>query len=137
MKKSILAALLLFALASTGHAACVKYAADGTEGPCPTQAHREPVAATGQGSANPCQLGGLVAYKAYLEGTYDAQRPDNLRLAYMVGYWGDMMIVKYDKAVALKAVEYIAARLKPTGMRKPWDGAVYEAAREFIVKECK
>lgn len=30
----------------------------------------------------------------------------------------------------------IALRLQPTGMRKPWDGAVYEAAREFIVKEC-
>ena len=31
----------------------------------------------------------------------------------------------------------IALRLQPTGMRKPWDGAVYEAAREFIMKECR
>ena len=54
----------------------------------------------------------------------------------MVDYWGDMLVLKHDRKVAHRAVEYIAMRLQPTGMRKPWDGAVYEAAREFIVKEC-
>ena len=83
-----------------------------------------------------CQLGGMLAHKEYMEGTYDAQRPDSRRLHYMVDYWGDMLVLKHDRAVAHRAVDYIAARLKPTGMRQPWEGAVYEAVREFIVKEC-
>lgn len=89
-----------------------------------------------QASANKCQIGGMVGYKAYLEATYDAQRPDGRRIKYMVDYWGDMLILKHDRAVAHRGVDYIAARLKPTGMRAPNDGVAYEAAREFIVKEC-
>ena len=89
-----------------------------------------------QASANPCQLGGKLAYDAYLESTYDAKFPDKRRLHYTVDYLGDMMVVKHDRKVAHEGVDYIAARLQPTGMRKPWDGAVYEAAREFIVNKC-
>jgi len=127
---------LLSIVAATGHAACVKIAADGTEGPCPVQVQREPVAAPEQASASPCQLGGILAYKAYLEGTYDAQRPDGRKLHYLVDYWGDMMVAKHDRKIAHRAVDYVAIRLQATGMRQPWDGAVYEAAREFIAREC-
>lgn len=89
-----------------------------------------------QASANPCQLGGKLAYDAYLEATYDAKFPDKRRLHYTVDYLGDMTVVKHDRKVAHEGVDYIADRLQPTGMRKPWDGAVYEAAREFIVNRC-
>ena len=54
----------------------------------------------------------------------------------MVDYWGDMLVLKHDRAVAHRGVDYIAARLKATGMRAPNDGVAYEAAREFIVREC-
>lgn len=127
---------LLSIVAATGHAACVRIAADGTEGPCPVQVQREPQAAPEQASASPCQLGGMLAYKAYLEGTYDAQRPDARKLHYLVDYWGDMMVAKHDRKIAHRAVDYVAIRLQATGMRQPWDGAVYEAAREFIAREC-
>ena len=87
-----IALLFLLALtAATGHAECVRFAADGT-------------------SAN--------------------------RLHYAVDYLGDMEPANLDRKVAHRAVEYIALRLQPTGLRKPWEGVVYEAAREFIVKEC-
>ena len=89
-----------------------------------------------QASANPCQLGGKLAYDAYLEATYDAKFPDKRRLHYTVDYLGDMIVVKHERKVAHEGVDYIADRLQPTGMRKPWDGAVYEAAREFIVNKC-
>lgn len=89
-----------------------------------------------QASANPCQLGGMLAYRAYLYATPDALYPSANALHYAVDYWGDMTVVKHDRAVAHRAVEYVAIRLQGTGMRKPWEGAVYEAAREFIVREC-
>lgn len=130
---------LLFLLAlmvATGHAECVRMAADGTSGPCPAQVSREPVAALEQASANPCELGVKLAHDAYLLATPDAMWPSANRLHYAVDYLGDMTVAKHDRKTAHRAVEYIALRLQPTGMRKPWEGAVYEAAREFIVKEC-
>ena len=105
--------------------ACEHMAPGGTPSPSPTQA-----------SANPCQLGGMLAHRAYMEGTYDAQRPDSRRLHYMVDYWGDMLVLKHDRAVAHRGVDYIAARLQGTGMRMPNEGVAYEAAREFIAREC-
>ena len=90
----------------------------------------------GPGQREPLPAWGMLAHKAYMEGTYDAQRPDSRRLHYMVDYWGDMLVLKHDRAVAHRGVDYIAARLKATGMRAPNDGVAYEAAREFIVKEC-
>jgi len=132
-----IALLFLLALtATTGHAECVRFAADGTSGPCPTQARREPVAPPEQASAGPCELGVKLAFDAYLLATPDAMWPSANRLHYAVDYLGDMEAARLDRKVAHRAVEYIALRLQPTGMRKPWDGAVYEAAREFIVKEC-
>lgn len=129
--------MIVTTLAATGaHASCVRIAADGTEGPCPVQVQQEPVAAPQQASANPCQLGGMLAYEAYLRATPDAMWPSANRLHYAVDYLGDMMVAKHDRAVAHKGVEVIAIRLQATGMRKPWEGAAYEVAREFIVKEC-
>lgn len=125
----------LFVTTAT-HASCVRIAADGTEGPCPVQVQREPVANPQQASASPCTLGGKLAYDAYLMATPDAMWPSANRLHYAVDYLGDMMVAKHDRAVAHKAVEVIAIKLQATGMRKPWEGAAYEVAREFIVKEC-
>lgn len=134
---ALAAVMIVTALAATGaHASCVRIAADGTEGPCPVQVQREPVAAPQQASANPCQLGGMLAYEAYLRATPDAMWPSANRLHYAVDYLGDMMAVKHDRVVAHRGVEVIAIRLQATGMRKPWEGAAYEVAREFIVKEC-
>lgn len=134
--RKVIFALMLAGFAATGHAACVRIAADGTEVPCPVQVQREPVAAPQQASANPCQLGGMLAYEAYLRATPDAMWPSANRLHYAVDYLGHMMVAKHDRAVAHRGVEIIAIRLQATGMRKPWEGAAYEVAREFIVKEC-
>lgn len=134
--RKVIFALMLSATAATVQAACVRIAADGTEGPCPVQVQREPVANPQQASANPCELGGKLAYDAYLLATPDAMWPSANRLHYAVDYLGDMMVAKHDRAVAHRGVEVIAIKLQATGMRKPWEGAAYEVAREFIVKEC-
>ena len=89
-----------------------------------------------QASANPCQLGGMLAHKAYMEGTYDAQRPDSRRLHYMVDYWSDMTTLAHEKWAAYGTADYIAGRLQATGMRRPDPGVAYEAAREYIAREC-
>jgi hypothetical protein len=89
-----------------------------------------------QASANPCQISAMVGYKAYLWAIEDAKHPDYKRLDYAVNYWGDMMILKHERPIAHKAAIYIAKRLKPTGMRLPDHNVAYEAAREFMVKEC-
>lgn len=137
--------VILLILAATAYAAwndaqaaCQKFKPDGTVEECQHMAPGGPLPTPTpeQTSASPCQLGGMLAYRAYMEGTPDALYPSANALHYAVDYWGDMMVVKHDRAVAHRGVEYIALRLQPTGMRKPWDGAVYEAAREFIVKEC-
>ena len=134
---ALAAVVIVATLTATGaHASCVRIAADGTEGPCPAQVQREPVANPQQASASPCTLGGKLAYDAYLLATPDAMWPSANRLHYAVDYLGDMMVAKHDRAVAHKGVEIIAIRLQATGMRKPWEGAAYEVAREFIVKEC-
>lgn len=127
-----------FAAWNDARAECQRFKPDGTVEACQ---HMAPGAAPitpgpNQASADPCQLGGMLAYRAYMWAVPDAVVPDYKRLHYGVDYWGDMLVLKHDRAVAHRAVDYIAARLKPTGMRQPWEGAVYEAAREFIVKEC-
>ena len=66
----------------------------------------------------------------------DARYPDGRKLRYLVGYWSDMMALKHDRDVAYRAVDYIASRLQATGLRQPPEGVVYEAAREFIAREC-
>ena len=49
---ALAAVVIVATLAATGaHATCVRIAADGTEGPCPVQVQREPVAAPQQASA--------------------------------------------------------------------------------------
>lgn len=130
---------ILFALAflgmSTAQAACQQFKPDGTIVACTPPATR-PAPAPEQASASPCQLGGLLAYRAYMEGTPDALYPSASRLHYLVDYFGDMMVVKHDRAVAHRGVEVIAIKMQATGMRAPWEGAAYEVAREFIVKEC-
>lgn len=134
--------LILAAYAFVGwndaQAACQKFKPDGTVEECQHMAPgAAPVAPNpNQASANPCQLGGLVAFKAYMEGTYDARYPDGLKLRYLVGYWSDMMTLKHDRDVAYRAADYIAGRLQATGLRQPPEGVVYEAAREFIAREC-
>ena len=134
----IIFAAYAFVGRNDAQAACQRFKPDGTVEEC---RHMAPGAAPitpgpNQASADPCQLGGMLAHKAYMEGTYDAQRPDSRRLHYMVDYWGDMLVLKHDRSVAHRGVDYIAARLKATGMRAPNDGVAYEAAREFIVREC-
>jgi hypothetical protein len=136
--KKLLFAVMLASVAATASAACQKFNPDGTVEQCQ---HIEPGAATvtpgpNQASANPCQLGGMLAYRAYMEGTPDALYPSANRLHYLVDYFGDMMVAKHDRAVAHRGVEVIAIKMQSTGMRKPWEGAAYEVARQFIVKEC-
>lgn len=118
------------------NAACQQFKPDGSVVACTPPASGTPAPNPNQASANPCELGGMLAYRAYMWAVPDAVAPDYKRMHYGVDYWGDMLILKHDRAVAHRAVDYIAARLKPTGMRQPWEGAVYEAVREFIVKEC-
>ncbi len=84
----------------------------------------------------PCQLGGMLAHEAYLRATPDAMLPSANRLRHAVDYLGDMLVAKHDRSLAHRGVEIIAIRLQATGMRKPQEGAVYEVAREFIIKEC-
>jgi hypothetical protein len=136
--RKLLFALMLSSVAATASAACQKFNPDGTIEACQHMPFGAPLSPPGpqQASASPCQLGGTLAYKAYLEGTYDAQRPDGRKLHYLVDYWGDMMVAKHDRKIAHRAVDYVAIRLQATGMRQPWDGAVYEVAREFIAREC-
>ena len=117
---------------------CQRFKPDGTVEACQ---HMAPGAAPvtpnpNQASANPCQLGGMLAYRAYMWATPDAMYPSANRLHYAVDYWGDMLVLKHDRGLAHRAVEHIAIKLQATGMRKPWEGAVYEAVREFIVREC-
>ena len=135
--------LILAAYAFVGwndaNAACQRFKPDGTVEAC---LHMAPGAAPitpgpNQASAGPCELGVKLAFDAYLLATPDAMWPSANRLHYAVDYLGDMEAARLDRKVAHRAVEYIALRLQPTGMRKPWDGAVYEAAREFIMKECR
>lgn len=95
-----------------------------------------PAAHAQQASANPCQMGGFLAHKAYLEGTYDARRPDMEQLHYLVDYWSDMMVVAHDKQIAHAAVEFIAPHMKTTGMRQPHPAAVYELTYMFIAANC-
>ena len=78
----------------------------------------------------------MLAYRAYLYATPDARYPSANGLHYAVDYWGDMMVVAHDRAVAHKAVEVIAIRIQAAGFRQPPSAAVYEVTREFIVKEC-
>jgi hypothetical protein len=131
----IIFAFVLALVAVTSHAGCTRFKPDGSITECTppaTQAEPRPE----QGGANACQLGGKLAHDAYLQVTYDAQRPSPRLLHYTVDYWGDMMVPKHDRAVAHKGVDYITERLRAAGIGKPWEGVVYEAAREFIVKEC-
>ena len=134
----LILAAYAFAAWSDAQAACQKFKLDGTVEECQHMAPgAAPVASNpNQASANPCQLGGMLAHRAYMEGTYDAQRPDARRLHYMVDYWGDMLVLKHDRAVAHRGVDYIAAKMQGTGMRMPNEGVAYEAAREYIAREC-
>lgn len=124
---------LMFTVASAW-ADCTKFKPDGTVEKC------EPIAQ--QRSMSPeaiearCNMGGLVAHKAYMEGTYDAQRPNYETLDYLVDYWADMLVVDSDREMAHRAVKYIADKMATTGLRRPDAGVVYEITREFMVKEC-
>lgn len=92
---------------------------------------------TTQAGANTCQVSTLIGYRAYLWAVEDAKNPDFKKLDYAVDYWADMAILKHDRRIAHESARYMAKRLKPTGMRLPNQNVVYEAAREFMVKECK
>ena len=75
----LLLASYAFAAWNDAQAACQRFKPDGTVEECQ---HMAPGAAPitpspNQASADPCQLGGMLAHKAYMEGTYDAQRPGN------------------------------------------------------------
>lgn len=133
--KKLLFALLLAASSASAFAECQRFQPDGTLAPCLPKATR-PAPSPEQASANPCQLGGMLAYRAYMESTPDARYPSANGLHYAVDYWGDMMVVAHDRAVAHKAVEVIAIRIQAAGFRQPPSAAVYEVTREFIVKEC-
>ena len=54
----------------------------------------------------------------------------------MVDYWSDMTTLAHEKWAAYGTADYIAGRLQATGMRRPNEGVAYEAAREFIAREC-
>lgn len=95
-----------------------------------------PCAAAGESKLEPCQYGIMLAQKAYLTGTFDAQRYDTERLAYLINYWGDVMIVKVDREVAYRAVMYMARRLKDAGIRRPSEALLYEPSVEIYAKEC-
>ena len=134
----LILAAYAFAAWNDAQAACQRFKPDGTVEECQ---HMAPGAAPitpgpNQASANKCQIGGMVGYKAYLEATYDAQRPDGRRIKYMVDYWSDMTTLAHEKWAAYGTADYIAGRLQATGMRRPNEGVAYEAAREFIAREC-
>ena len=63
-------------------------------------------------------------------------RPDGRRIKYMVDYWSDMTTLAHEKWAAYGTADYIAGRLQATGMRRPDPGVAYEAAREYIAREC-
>ncbi len=129
-------AMLLALVADASVAACQMFKPDGSVGPCTPTATRV-AASADQASANPCQLGGKLAHDAYLQVTYDARVPSLRLLHYTVDYWGDQMVPKHDREVAHRGVEFIADKLQAAGIIRPWEGVVYEAAREFIIAECK
>jgi hypothetical protein len=138
--KTLLLILAVYALAGwhDAQAGCQRLKPDGSVEACQ---HMVPGAAPvtpnpKQAGANKCQIGGMVGYKAYLEATYDAQRPDGRRIKYMVDYWSDMTTLAHEKWAAYGAADYIAGKLQATGVRQPNPGAAYEAAMEFIVREC-
>ena len=78
----------------------------------------------------------MLAHKAYMQATFDAARPNYTFLHYLVDYYGDGMDVKFVYKTAHAAANYITVRLQPTGLRKPDENVAYEAAREYMVKEC-
>lgn len=83
----------------------------------------------------PCNTAVILAYDAYLWATPDAKYPSIAQLRYAVDYLGDRP-VKYERKVARSAVEFIANKMQAAGFRKPSVGATYDAAMEFMTREC-
>jgi hypothetical protein len=135
--KTVALTALLFAptFAPIVSAACTVFKADGRVEACE---HLETARRvdTPEAIRERCNVGGLVAHKAYLEGTYDAQRPNYDTLDYLVDYWADMLAIDSNRDMARRAVRYVADRMRETGMRQPDAGAVYQFTREFMVREC-
>lgn len=87
-------------------------------------------------SATVCDAGVMLGHKAYMEGTYDAQRTDMARVHYLVDAFGDMMVIMHDRAAAHRSVDYIARRVKMSGTTYPNDAMTYDIAQDFAAKEC-
>jgi hypothetical protein len=84
-----------------------------------------------------CRYGVMLAQKAYLVGTFDAQRPaSDAEYAYLVDYWGDMMIVPADRKVALRAVKRYVVKVKAMGIRRPNSAYLFEPTNAILYEEC-
>jgi len=87
-------------------------------------------------SRDDCFMAGKVAHDAYIQATFNPQTPDIKLLHYMVDWWGDLQTYKHDREVAHRAVEYLAKRMKESGLTRAYPAVVYEATREFMIREC-
>ncbi len=83
-----------------------------------------------------CQYGVVVAQNAYLTGTFDAQRPNLSQLDYLVDYIADDLVIDLDRPVAKRAVIYIAAVMKESGVRRPHEGLMYVPVKHALNQEC-
>lgn len=83
-----------------------------------------------------CQYGIMIAQKAYLTGTFDAQRPDIAELEYLVDYWADELVVQADRKVAMRTVRYVAKMLKLSGIRRPSEDMLYQPIQHALNNEC-
>lgn len=83
-----------------------------------------------------CFMSGKLAHDVYLQVTFNPQTPNFDRLHFMIDWWGDLQTYKHDRAIAHRAVEYVANRMKQSGLARAYPDVVYEATREFMVREC-
>lgn len=127
--------LVLAAYAFVGwndaNAGCQKFTPDGRTEECQ---HLEAPKASAD---DLCQIGVMLAHRAYVAGTFDAQLPDLPKLHYLVDFYGDQVTLAHDRRQAHAAVEYIAKRMQKAGVRTPRGAPLMmQAEREFLVREC-
>jgi hypothetical protein len=112
-------------------AACQKFKPDGIIEQC-----RSPEAVKANRS-DLCQIGVMLAHRAYVVGTFDAQFPNIPKLHYLVDFYGDQLTLAHDRKLAHVIVEYIAKRMQKAGVRTPKGSPLLvQAEREILVKEC-
>lgn len=128
----IILAAYVFVGWNDANAGCQRFKPDGTVEECQHLVDPPP---SDPGAM--CQIGVMLAHRAYVAGTFDAQLPDLPKLHYLVDFYGDQVSVAHDRRQAHAAVEYIARRMQKAGVRTPRGSPVMmQAEREFLVREC-